>query len=79
MKEWEKVGHFAKGIVYACGKERKLVIPNYPVIHLEMDTKKVWWRQNTIIGLFAVSSPDFLSRLVQNGYNYDKNNNEREK
>ena len=43
VKEWQKVGYFADGVVYACGKDHKIVIRGCPVIYYEMDTKKVWW------------------------------------
>jgi len=47
VKEWQKVGYYRQGVVYALGNERKVVIPNCPVIHLKLDTKEVWWYRNT--------------------------------
>ena len=47
MKVWQEVCHFGDGIVFACGNERKLVIPNCPVIYFNTDTKKVRWRPST--------------------------------
>jgi hypothetical protein len=41
MKVWKEVCHYADGIVYAYGNKRKLVIPNYPVIYWDVDTKEV--------------------------------------
>ena len=46
MKEWKKVGKYARGTAYACGNRRKLVVPNCPAVYLELDTKKVWWDIN---------------------------------
>jgi hypothetical protein len=50
MKEWRKVSNFANGIVYASGKHRKLVIPNYPDIFFELDTKEIRWNPSIING-----------------------------
>ena len=43
MKEWKIVGKYERGTAYACGNQRKLVVPNCPVVYFELDTKKVWW------------------------------------
>ena len=46
MKDWKKVGNYARGTVYACGNRRKLVVPNCPAVYFELDTNKVWWDTN---------------------------------
>ena len=40
------MGHYARGVIYGSGNERKLVIPNCPVIYFDLDTNKVYWRQD---------------------------------
>jgi|GEM_PF-5462602 len=47
MRKWKKVGYYQQGVVYALGSERKVVMPNCPVVHLKLDTKEVWWHQYT--------------------------------
>lgn len=48
MKQWKRIGNYAQGTIYARGDERKLVIPNCPVIYYELDTQKVWWDTNNV-------------------------------
>ena len=47
---WKKVGYFADGVIYACGRQRKIVTPGNPDIYYEVKAQEVRWYRYTAAG-----------------------------